>query len=424
MAHAIVEEAGGAVPVQRAAELLCERLPGDGSSSRELATAEAAALLRIVALVEREEENGLAWERLGGTPWLFASASLVPAIEALGAVADELSARPILASPGEVARLLATSASGTSLEALSPERLTELATLASERAARSTRLEIYPRGLEPKRAVTLSSSVLTGELTPAAIQQRVLTRYPEASPLPDHPELDALVEPLGMKWDEERRVYARPGDRRGTQHTSLTSVASLPTLPSSQQPLDPRYIALEEFEERLRITQDRRTLKVLGVRADKAPDAALALTDALGIRRVSLDAELSKAIHALVKELGVDLNVLYTADQVGPGGDDWQELRTLVQRAAERVAADLLPAAEPLLLVQPGLLSRFRLEGFLRRLLDASRDPKSAAIFLLVPGHDTGGVPRINGELTIPEVGLPQTLWVPLEWVKERRKAA
>jgi len=424
MAHAIVEEAGGAVPVERAAEVLCERIPGDGSSTKELARAKAAALLRIVAQVEREDESGLAWERLNQVPWLFMSAALAPTIEALGAVADELSSRPVLASPGEVARLLTASVAKTPLEAISPERLTELATLASQRAARSTRLEIYPRGLEPRRALTLSSSVLTGELTPAQIQQRVLTRYPEASPLPEHPELDALVEPLGMKWDEERRHYARPGDRRGTQHTSFTSVASIPTLPSSQQPLDPRYIALEEFEERLRITQDRRTLKVLGVVAHHAADAAIALTETAGLKRVSLDEELSKAIHGLVKELGVDPNVLYAADQVGPGGDDWQELRSLAQRAADRVAGKLLPAPEPLLLVQPGLLSRFRLEVFLRKLLDASRDPKCAAIFLLVPSHDTGGVPRINGELTIPEVGLPQTLWVPLEWVKERRKAA
>ncbi len=419
--HAIVEEAGGAVPVERAAALLCERIPADGSSTRELTLAAAAALLRIVSQVEREEDGGIAWERLGTSPWLFGNAALVPVLEALGGLADELAARPVLASPGEVARLLAASVLGTPLEALSAERLTELATLASQRAARSARLEIYPRGLDPERALTLSTTVLTGELTPSAIHQRVLTRYPEASPLPEHPELDALVEKLGMKWDEERRLYARPGDRRGTQHTSFPSVASLPTLPSSQQSLDPRYIALEDFEDRLRITQDRRTLKVLGVRSDKAADAALALTEALGIRRVSLDVELSKAIHWLVKKHGVNLDVLYRADQLGPGGDDWQELRLVAQRAAERVANELLPAPAPLLLVQPGLLSRFRLEGFLKRLLDASRDPKCAAIFLLVPSHDSVGVPRINGELTIPEVGLPQTLWVPLEWVKARR---
>ncbi|HEX5099790.1 MAG TPA: protein kinase [Polyangiaceae bacterium] len=424
LAHSIVDEAGGAVPVERAAGLFTERIPSDGSSPRELLVTMAAALLRIVAQVEREEEAGLAWERLRGTPWLFAHASLLPTLEALGQLADELSARAVLASSGEVARLLSASVTGTPLEALSPERLTELATLASERAARSTRLEIYPRGLEPKRALELSGAILIGRLTPVDIQQRVLSRYPEASPLPDHPELDALVEGLGLKWDEEGGEYVRPGERRATDHTRLPSVATIPTLTSSQQVLDPRYIALEEFEERLRITQDRRTLKVLAVHAHKAAEAALALTDVLNIKRVSLDEAFSRAIRALVKELDVDPDTLYRADQVGPGGDDWQELRSVAQQAAERVARELLPAPEPLLLVQPGLLARFRLDGFLKRLLEASRDPQSAAIFLLVPSHDEAGVPRINGELTIPEVGLPQTLWVPLEWVKERRRTA
>jgi len=255
------------------------------------------------------------------------------------------------------------------------------------------------------------------------IQQRVLTRYPDAAPLPPRPELDALLAPL-MKWDEASERYVRPGERRNTEHTSLTSLPSLPSLSSSQKPLDPRYIALEEFEERLRITRDRRTLKVLGVRADRAHVAALALTRCLGVRRVSLDAELAGAMHEIMKEQEVDEQVLYAADQLGPGGDDWPELRSVAEQAAERVAKRLFPAPEPLLLIQPGLLARYRLDGFLRSLLAASRDPKCAALFLLVPSRDRAGVPKINEHLVIPEVGAPQTLWIPLEWLREPADAA
>ena len=294
--HALLDDAGGALPVARAAELLRERIPSDGSSSKELALAQAATLLRIVAQVEREDEGGMSRERLDRTPWLFASTALVSTLQALGTLADELAARPVLASPGEVTRLLTAQAAGTALAALSPERLTELSALASKNAARSARLEIYPRNLDASRALSLSSSVLTGDLTPAGIQQRLLTRYPEAAPLPARPELDALLAPLQMKWDEASQRYVRPGEHRHTDHTSLTSFTSLPNLSSSQKPLDSRYIALEEFEERLRITLDRRTLKVLGVRADQAHVAALALTRSLDIRRVSLDA--ARALHA------------------------------------------------------------------------------------------------------------------------------
>lgn len=422
--HALLEDAGGALPVQRAAEALRERVPSDGSSSKELALAFAATLLRIVAQVERGAEGGVVWERLERTPWLLSGGALLQTLASLGAQADELAGRPVIASPGEVTRLLLAVVEGTPLALLAPERLTELAALASKKAARSTRLELYPRKLDAVRALALSASVLTGELTPGVVQQRVLTRYPEAAPLPERPELDALLAELKLKWDEATGLYVRPGERRLTEHTSLTSVSSLPTLPTAQRALDPGYIAVDEFEERLRITRDRRTLKVLGVRADYAASAALALTHTLGVRRVSLDEALSAAIHAIVQEQEVDLDVLYAADQLGPGGDDWPELRNVAQQAAERVAAELFPAPEPLLLVQPGLLARYRLLGFLRRLVDAARDPQCAALFLLVPSRDKAGVPKINEELVIPEVGLPQTLWVPLEWLKHQRSRA
>ena len=424
MVHALLAAAGGALPVERAAESLRELIPSDGSSSKGLTLASAAALLRIVAQVERETEGGVVWERLEGKPWLLAQSTLTPAVQRLGAAADELAARGVLASPGEVSRLLSGVVEGTPLASLSPERLTDLAALASKTAARSARLELYPRQLDAGRALKLSASVLTGELTPQAIQQRVSTRYPEASPLPSRPELDSLLAPLQMKWDEASARYVRPGERRNTEHTSLTAYPSLTTLPSSQRALDPRYIALEEFEERLRITRDRKTLKVLGVVANYAQDAALALTRTLGIRRVSLDEALSAAIHDVIKKREVDPEIFYAADQQGPGGNDWPELRRVVQEAAERVAKDLFPAKEPLLLVQPGLIARYRLEGFLQRLLVASRDPNCAALFLLVPSRDKAGVPRINEELVIPEVGLPQTLWVPAQWLKPRPDAA
>jgi hypothetical protein len=224
-----------------------------------------------------------------------------------------------------------------------------------------------------------------------------------------------------MKWDEGSGSYLRPGERPNTEHTSLAnSLVRPPTLPSSQRALDPQYIAIDEFEEKLRITRDRKTLKVLGVNAAYAQIAALALTRTFGLRRVSLDQALSEAIHAVMKEQEVKDDVLYAADAAGPGGDDWPELRSVVEQAAERVAQQLFPADEPLLLVQPGLLARYRLNGFLRRLLEASRDPKCAALLLLVPSRDRGGVPKINETLVIPEVGQPQTLWIPSAWLGAR----
>jgi hypothetical protein len=340
-------------------------------------------------------------------------------VERLGAAADELAARTVLASPGEVTRVLAAIVAGTSLSRASPERLTDIAAMASRSAARSARLELYPRNLDPSRALSLSNAVLSSDLTPELIQQRVHARYPEAAPLPGRPELDALLAPLQMKWDESSGRYVRPAEGRPTECTSPVTHPR-----SSQREVDPLRITVEDFEERLRITRDRKAFKVLGVVANRAQQAAVALPRRLRLQRVSLDDELAAAIHAVMKELEIEESTFYAADQAGPVGEDWPELRRVVEQAAERVANRLFPAREPLLFVQPGLIARYRLNGFLRRLLEASRDPRCAALFLLVPSRDRGGVPKINDTLVIPEVGLPQTLWIPSEWLGEHASYA
>jgi hypothetical protein len=266
--------------------------------------------------------------------------------------------------------------------------------------------------------------VLTGELSPTAVQRRVRARYPEAQPLPDRPDLDAFVKPFGLSWEPVRGVYIRPGERRATQHTSYSALTTLPSISTSKKALDPRVIALSEFEEQVRNTIETSRLKILGVRANWAREAALALTDVFGLRRISLDTELLDAIHAVMDENDIDPDLVHAADRGGRSGRDWEELQGLVEQAAGKVADKLFPPAEPLLLVQPGLLARYQLESFLRTMTAAARERASAAIFLLVPSHDTAGVPRINEELSIPEVGRPESLWVPPEWIKERRKAA
>ena len=96
----------------------------------------------------------------------------------------------------------------------------------------------------------------------------------------------------------------------------------------------------------------------------------------------------------------------------------------LARRAADALADRLLPNAEPLVLVQPGLLARYRLEGFLERLVAAGKSPESAGIVLLVPSVDGAGVPRINGELAVPGLLPSQALWVSHEWLVNRHNAA
>lgn len=82
-------------------------------------------------------------------------------------------------------------------------RLCQIAVAASGTAALSSRMEIYAVGLTPERALMISQNALFGgALTVEEIQSRVAARLPRAKPLPGRPELDNLIDSLGleMKW--------------------------------------------------------------------------------------------------------------------------------------------------------------------------------------------------------------------------------
>src|SRR5262249_55594601 len=85
---------------------------------------------------------------------------------------------------------------------LTPDRLLRLAVAASQKAALSSRMELYPRGMAAARALKLGVGSLLGprELTVQHIQQRVASRYPQAEPLPGRPALDALLQEAGIAW--------------------------------------------------------------------------------------------------------------------------------------------------------------------------------------------------------------------------------
>jgi len=423
MVHEIVDQAGGAIALGRAGEELLVRIPHDRSTGEALLRARAAALVRVVCEVEREEASGLVWSRIRDeAPWVLASAAHGAAVAALGEAADELASRAVLASPGEAARVLGEVARATPFEGVSVERLLEVAAFASRGAARSTRLEIYPRKMAASRALELCAAVLSGKLGPEEIGQRVLARYPEAEALPTRPELDVLLLPHGLRWVAANACYERPGERHATtletsfSSSSSSSSSSSVFLASRARAQEPASLSVVEFEDRIRNAVDRRALRVLGVTADRAREAALALGEMLGVGPVNLDSVLLKAIRGMMAKHGVASDVVHAADREGPGGASWENLVRLAEMAAEEVARGLFPPSRPLVLAQPGLVARYRLEGFVDALLAASKKDEAAAIFLLVPSRDTGGIPRINGEMSIRGILPSQAMWAPSGW--------
>jgi hypothetical protein len=445
LAAQILAKAGGAMPLARAADELASRIPHDRAAEPAVTRTRAAALLRIVAEVEREDQAGMRYVRLRDqVPWLMASDAHAEVVGPLGDAADELARRPVLASPGEAHRVLADIVSGTPLAGLSPaplpgtqpeampeavpEALITLAVTASRSAARSARLEIYPRGMPAARALELSAAVLTGNLTPAEVHERVLARYPEAEPLPDHPALAELLEPHGLQWIEARTRYERPNESVSSHHTlfkpdptSLRAPAPRPRERLAEGP-GADEIERDTFEQRMRTAIERAGLRILGVTADRAADAAVALGRAFGLQVVSFDQVFTAELHRQIAARNVRADV-YQADHEGPANPrSWSGLTRLAALTAEAVAASLFPPRAPLLLTQPGLIARYRLDAFLTAMVQAAQRDDAAAMFLLVPAHDTGGIPRIDGELDVPGILPGQALWIPRTWIARSSK--
>jgi hypothetical protein len=422
----LVRDGGGAVSVSRAAQLLAARFPADETAA-ELRIARAAALLRIAAELERERGKQLHYARAGNDePWLFGTDPDSAKLAALGAAADALAEREPLASPAEAARQLALIVEGTPLETLAPARLVELACSASKHAACSSRLEIYPRGLAPERVLALSASVLKSGVTPEDVVARAKERYPLAPALPLRPELDGMMRAIGFEWHDAEQAYVRPGERGptslGTAYGGETRLTTAATGQPRRQ--TPDALAARDFEQRLRAAVEDDAFRVLGVSIDQGAWAAQQLSAALGVEPRSFDALFLAELDRITEAGKPSLDLVHETDRNGRDAPGWNNLKKLAERCAASVLAQLMPAKQPLLLHQLGLLERYGLSDFLHALVQSAQSPASKAVFLIVPCPDTGGLPRINGGLAIPGLLPGQGLWVPLEWLKNKHNAA
>src|SRR5690606_7039347 len=131
----------------------------------------------------------------------------------------------------------------------SNERLLNLAAAMSSKAAVSSRQEIYPVGMAAERALRLGIGALSGlgvgenekGFGVEQIRDRVRTRYPAAEPLPDRPELDALLHKVGLdvRWDMESKLYQRreaslmftSGSSVPRRHSTATSARHVEVTP-------------------------------------------------------------------------------------------------------------------------------------------------------------------------------------------------
>ena len=409
-------------------ELARRRSPGTDPSEADVA--DAVCAVRLAAEVR---PTALQWRLIGGRPWTATDPSALDALAHLADAADDLAAREPLPSSEAVRSLLAEHAAGTPWADQPIDRLVSVAAEASRRAAGSARLELYPRRMPAARAIRLSQPVLvpptSGDgLSVDAVQRSVAARYPDAEPVPGRPVLDRLLAPLALTWSDaagDEGGYLRPGVAHGTTTGTVQLPGRTPRA-RTHQPLRQSPTAQEarEFLDSLRRGLDAGRFRVVQVRADLSEQVVEPLAAETGTDVVSLDHALWKHVEAVAAAKKVRMNVLLAADREGPEGPQWGRLCTLMQLAAGALVDDLLAHRDdPRLLVRPGALARYGLAETITALSLRAQSEEGAGIVLLLPSHDDGRAPSINGTLPVPTETAGQRLRLPESWMRGEHRA-
>jgi len=419
----VLDDHGPVCALPDAAQFLARQRNNVEDPDEEL-TARTTSLIRT-ALELRPAP--IHWRRIHGKAWVAENSAALDTLASLAEAADECATSEPLPSNETIRERLLEIAVDTPLASLAHDRLVTLAAAASNQAAASARLELYPRDLSATRALQLSLSVLTTPgLTPALVQQRVQARYSGARALPGRPELDALMAVHGFQFDMQAGEYLRPG----LSHATTTGTIQLPSraasaLPHQRVRRTPEALEAQSFEDALSRQVERGRFCAVQVVAPYAEEAARRLARALDIEPRSLDHEIWDAMKAQAEALHVDVGVLVDADRTGPGTPDWEQLTRLARRAAEQVIEELLgQRSRPQLLVHPGVLARFGLADELLTLSERAERGDGEAIVLLVPSHKDGLGPSINNELSVPTESGGQRLWMPNSWLANAHRAA
>lgn len=454
--HAEVVEltaAGGRVmaPDELAAALLERR----GSTATGTQLRQAIALAAVRAAVEIDalaEEKRLLTRRHGDrllialevsaddpedTP---AGPALLDHADALGQVADRLAAQDVLPSAATVLRELSTVARrGESAGIVLDERRTvQLAALASQRAAASPRVEIYPRDLDPVRALRLAQAGVAPApigaaeapgLEPRHVHERVRARFPELSqPLPGHPQLDRLLAEAGftLVWRDGR--YYAPHQPTSGSRSTLVRRRSTGSKVSYATADSPELAAALRAEQRLASADGG--FRALTVRLNGHAMARTDLVARFGARPLNVADRFVATLRDLVAaRQKPSWQKVLDADRADPGSRDALKLAEFTQQAWDALRPGLLAAVTgggPLLLFDAAPLARYRAMDLLHEVAETARSG-AGTVWLLCPAEDPTQRPRLD-DTTVPVI--TDNEWIPLPdaWVanqhRSREKAA
>ena len=326
-------------------------------------------------------------------------------VRQLATVADRLADRPVVALRAEAVDALRSIAAPERMQPFTDDRLQEIAAAASKRAARGSRGEIYPVGLNAGVALrlTLAGSAFGRlHLTPLALRQRVSARFQAAEALPDRPDLDSLVEQVdpSLRWDGT--VYTMP--------TSVTDGLLQTRLALTMLGAGGEVVPFNEVDTRLRGALASAGYLTLTVDPRRIDQAASVLAEEYGVTRVNITDVLLSAVKEFAVEKGVDWTFLLRVDSADPSSVDRSNLTAFVREALDRALPDILALEQPLLLTDTAPLGRYGQEHWLARLADLGA-PRPAARWHLVPFRVSDAAPTLDSAVLVP---LGADGWVPI----------
>ncbi|MCR9292942.1 MAG: BREX system serine/threonine kinase PglW, partial [bacterium] len=434
--HEEIFRLGGVMSVPEVSEFVLLRRPAtdtlDSAKQQQMANAVARALVETESSMV---DPRFQLRRINGKTLVACTRDLAVYAEKLGQVADELATSDPLLPPLRVFQELFDISQPSMPEGCQPfnnERLLRLAAAMSTSAAVSAKQELYPKGMPAERALRLGIGALTGlglgdnegGFTIDQIRSRVESRYPEAERLPDRPELDALLERVGLdvSWNAETSKY-----HRRESSILFTSGSSMPrrrtTATSTRQvEVTPDMADARQFEERLQHAHDEGGFLVLTVRPSRMRSCEENLLrrfneNGRSLQRVSFDDLLFEFLEAEARELDVDWSVVERADGSEPNSQDWKNLLHLVSMAQPKIEENLLNRDEHLLLVHPGLIARYDMMELVDTLRDrVGSDAACPGIWMLVATDEQSEMPLLDNK-AIPLISSGQRAKVSEAWI-------
>jgi len=426
---AALDRAGGVLVGPEPAAVLLDGRAADDTPEADR-PAVAAALVRVACEAESTQPAPRFVVRRGrdGAALLACSAARGDHAVRLGEVADELAAENVLPTVARAVERLRAVPAPPLPDGCAPfgdERLLRVATALGPKAALNAQ-GIYPKGMPALQALKLGAGAfnhlgMADVITPDDIRRRVAARYPEAAPVPDHPELDDVIRQAGfdLVWNDDGAYWRpRPAPAPGP---STSAYARNPTSrPARPVEVPPEIADAWQFDEKLAFAHRDGGFLALSVVPKAMEDCEAALLARFALERVSLDALILDRLRAEADARGVSWDTVLNADNAPPEHRDWQNLLRLVGYSLPHVEAALLARTAPTLLVYPGLLARYDALGTVGRLRDgAGRPGRVPSLWLLITANEQRDLPTIDN-VAVPLITPGQRATVPLAWVYNR----